>query len=379
MPFALKLALRYFRTRRNGLGRFTAIIAFLGIAFGVGGLIFTQAFARGFADSMRDKLLANFAHVSVFSTDGTAISNAPAAIAKIASMRDVTSVEPLNFENALIVADSGSDYALIKVSKRPELAPNTVEVGRRLAEKLLLKEGDEISLITMAMQKPSKVRVGGVFETGVYDYDATWISCDASTYASIIQRAEFKPNVISVSVGDIFAAGKTGNEIRAALGDGFRVVDWQEANRPLFAALETERRAAYIVIALIVLFASLNITTTLALRVAERRADIAVLKTCGATSRSIISIFVFEGMLIAVAAIAVGVLLGFASCALTNRFGLLSLPVEVYSLGSFQLSPAILDVLTTTVAALILCVVASLWPSLAASRVSPLENIRRAG
>jgi cell division protein FtsX len=114
---------------------------------------------------------------------------------------------------------------------------------------------------------------------------------------------QFTPSVLSVSVADIYRANETAENIRKTLGENFRVVDWQEANRPLFAALSLERKVAFAVIALIIFVAALNITTTLALLVGERRSDIAVLRTCGARSRSLMTIFLLEGVFLAFAGI----------------------------------------------------------------------------
>jgi len=158
-------------------------------------------------------------------------------------------------------------------------------IGARLAEKLNLKIGDTAEILTLENQTPSRIRIAGTFETGLYDYDSTWIYISPEKFARLRGKTEFTPTNLSISVKDIYKTDETAQKIRSELGENFKVVDWQEANRPLFAALSLERRVALAIISLIIFIAALNITTTLALLVNERRFDIAILRTCGARTR----------------------------------------------------------------------------------------------
>jgi lipoprotein-releasing system permease protein len=154
------------------------------------------------------------------------------------------------------------------------------------------------------------------------------------------------------------------------------MVDWQEANRPLFTALAFERRIGIIIIALIVLIAALNITTTLILIVMERRRDIAILSAMGATTRSIMSIFVLEGAIVGMVGAVAGVALGAIAIVITNRYQLISLPADVYSISNVPLALHFRDLALAGLVALMLSVVATIYPARAAARVRPAEMLR---
>lgn len=377
MSFELKLALKYFRARRKSLARFTSAVAVVGIAAGVASLIIAQALAKGFADEMRDKILANTAHVSIFPKDGGAISNFGKIDENLKNIENISEVTPTAYENSLIIGETETSYAILKVQTNSDLKGSQAAVGARLAEKLNLKPGGEAEIVTLENQTPSRVRVAATFETGLYDYDSTWIFLSPEKHAQIHGQTEFQPTVLNVSVKDIFKADKTANEIRARLGENFKVLDWQEANRPLFAALSLERKVALAVIALIIFIAALNITTTLALLVNERRLDIAILRTCGARARSLVAIFLLEGLFLGFIGIVTGVILGLAGCFAGNYFRVVSIPAEVYSLNYIPLRPDFSNVLLTALIAFFLSLSATLYPALKASRIKPLENLRR--
>lgn len=390
MNFELKLALKYSRARRKSLARFTSLVAVAGIAAGVASLIVAQALARGFADEMRDKILANTAHVSVFSADGAEIFNWREVKNILEQTENVISVEPTAYGNAVIIGEAETSYAILKAENSKKetqisasetqnhdrLSGNEIAVGARLAEKLNLKIGDLTEISTLERQTPSRARVNGVFATGLYDYDATWIRVSPENYARLHGRDQFTPIVLSVSVADIYRSNETAENFRSILSENFRIVDWQEANRPLFAALSLERKVAFVVISLIIFVAALNITTTLALLVGERRSDIAILRTCGARSRSLMAIFLFEGVLLAFAGISLGVVVGLTACAAGNYFRLVSLSSEVYALSFVPLRPSAVNVLLVALSAFVLCLLSTVYPAFRGGRIKPLENLR---
>ncbi len=376
MNYELKLALKYFRVRRKSLARFTSIVAVVGIAVGVASLIIAQSLARGFADEMRDKILANTSHVSVFLKDGTEILNQQEIEEKLKNIENVREVLPTAYENSLIIGATETSYAILKVRNQNGLKVSQISVGARLAEKLNLKIGDSADIVTLEMNTPSRVRIAATFETGLYDYDSTWIYVSPEKFAQLHGQPQFTPTILSVSVKDIYASNETAQEIRNELGKNFKVVDWQEANRPLFAALSLERKVALAIISLIIFIAALNITTTLALLVNERRLDIAILRTCGAKTSSLLTIFLLEGLFLGFIGICFGVILGLFSCFVGNYFKIISLPAEVYSLNYIPLRPEVFNILLIIFIAFFVCLIATLYPALKASRIKPLENLR---
>jgi lipoprotein-releasing system permease protein len=377
MSFELKLAYKYFRARRKSLARFTSTVAIVGIAAGVASLIVAQSLAKGFADEMRDKILANTAHISIFLKDGGEIANYPLIAENLKAAENVREVTPTAYENSLLIGETESGYAVLKVNDRSNLKGSQIAVGARLAEKLELKIGGEAEIVTLENQTPSRVRIAQTFETGLYDYDSTWIYVSPEKFAQLHGQPQFAPTILNVSVRDIYKTDETARKIRIELGENFKIVDWQEANRPLFAALGLERKVALAVIGLIIFIAALNITTTLALLVNERRLDIAILRTCGATARSLIKIFLVEGLFLGFVGIFAGVGLGLLGCFLGNYFKVISLPAEVYSLNHIPLRPEISIILLIILCAFFLCLTATVYPALKASRIKPLENLRR--
>ena len=377
MSFEFRLAYKYFRARRKSLARFTSVVAVVGIAAGVASLIIAQSLARGFSDEMRDKILANTAHLSISMSDAAEIVNHREIAENLKNIENVAEVLPTAYENALLIGETETSYAIIKVNNQSSLKGSQVSVGARLAEKLNLKTGGEAEIVTLENQTPSRVRVAATFETGLYDYDSTWIYLTPEKFAQMHGRTEFAPTILNVSVSDIYASARTAREIRALLGTSFRVVDWQETNRPLFAALSLERKVALAVIGLIIFIAALNITTTLALLVNERRLDIAILRTCGARTRNLLTVFLVEGLFLGFVGIFAGVALGLLGCFLGNYFKIVSIPAEVYSLSYIPLRPEISNVLLIILIAFVICLAAAVYPAFRASRIKPLENLRR--
>jgi len=399
MSFELKLAWKYFRARRKSLARFTAFAAVAGIAAGVASLIAAQALARGFADEMRDKILANTAHVTVFRLDGEQIFDWQNLKTNLEKIENVNAVEATTYESALIIGQKSTSYCVLRavpsskfqvpsenpvrrIEEKPEtwnLELGTIKIGAELAEKTGLTIGDHAEIVfpngDFAPQS-SRVSVKEIFRTGLYDYDSTWIYVSPENFAALSGQSNFAPTVLSVSVKDIYQADKTADEIRGNLGAGFKAIDWQEANRPLFAALSLERKFSLAIISLIIFIAALNITTTLALLVNERRLDIAVLRTCGAEARSLMTIFLLEGLLLGVAGIVSGSILGLLFCFAGNRFRIINLPSDVYSLSYIPLAPQVFDVLVIAAIAFALSLAATVYPAFRAARIKPLENLR---
>jgi len=402
MRFEPKLAWKYFRGRRNSLARFTSYVAVVGIAAGVASLIIAQSLARGFSDEMQDKILANTAHVSVFLNDSAEISDWREVIEKLKKSENVKEVSATTYESAVIVGTRATSYAVLRVIEgrgtrvegqgsrdfllpslvpRPSsLVPIEISLGKELAEKTNLKIGDEAGIIMLENEfapVTSKVFIREIFQTGLYEYDSTWIYISPEDFAHLKAQKNFTPTILSVSVKDIYAADETAGEIRLNLGDNFKIVDWQEANRPLFAALSLERRVALAIVSLIIFIAALNITTTLVLLAGERRFDIAILRTCGVQTKSLIFIFLLEGLLLGFTGIFFGVGLSLLGCFLGNYFKIIRLSAEVYSLNYIPFHPNLNNILLIILIAFLVCLAATVYPAVKVSRIKPLENLRR--
>jgi lipoprotein-releasing system permease protein len=408
MPYELFLALRYLRSRRKRrLARVTSVVAILGIGIGVSALIVALALANGFRDEMREKILRGTAHINVMRADGRRISDYQSLSARIKTIPDVTSVAATSYDGAMLVGSKGAAYAVLRgLDKDSEQAVNEVKdsviegsvaaivegkskaedlpsvlIGSELATRTGLRVGEIAEIISVSTNSapvnPVKrnVRVVGIFRSGLFEYDSTWIYLPLDV-ASEFSGARQSASVISLQLQDIYEARRVAADIRASLGSSYTTVDWEEANRPLFNALALERRMGLFIIALIILIATLNITTTLILVVVERRRDIGILSAIGADSKSISAIFMIEGAIIGALGAVLGVLLGIVACVVGNRYHLVSLPADVYSITNVPFHPQTGDVLLAALVAFLLSWTATIYPARAAARVRPVEMLR---
>jgi lipoprotein-releasing system permease protein len=408
MPYEVFLALRYLGSRRkHRLARATTLIAVLGIAVGVASLIVALAVAEGFRDEMRDKILRGTAHITVMRADGQALADYRQVAAQVASVAGVTGAAGTTYDGAVIIGPKGSAYGVLRgidqsssqvtndiaatlvrgsvstVFQRgaDEQSLPSVILGAELATRLGVDIGDTADVICAqpALSSPSssrrRVQVAGIARTGLFEYDSTWIYLPLDTVA-IFNGDASAASMVSVQVADIYNVKETAAQIRQKLGNPYLVVDWQEANRPLFTALTLERRIGIIIIALIVLIAALNITTTLILLVMERRRDIAILNAMGATSNGIMTIFVIEGAILGLCGAVAGVLLGAIATVLANRYHLISLPADVYSISNVPLHLNRYNMILAALIALTLSILATVYPARAASRLHAAELLR---
>jgi lipoprotein-releasing system permease protein len=254
-----------------------------------------------------------------------------------------------------------------------------ISVGTELATRTGLQQGSNAEMFLLrngTETRRSRVEVVEIFKTGLFDFDSMTVRVSTADFANLYGDEQFMPRSLNISVKDIYGSDVTARSIREIAGNEFRVIDWQEANRPLFAALSLEKKVAFAIILLIILIAVLNITTTLALLVNERRSDIAVLRTCGAKAKSLILMFVLEGLLLGTIGILGGSIIGLLACWLANVNRLISLPADVYSIAYIPLRPVVGDVLVIAVVTSALCLIATFYPAFAASRIKPMENFR---
>jgi lipoprotein-releasing system permease protein len=265
-----------------------------------------------------------------------------------------------------------------------EAALPGVVLGAELAARTGLHVGDTGQIISGEAQltplglapRYRRVRVAGIFRSGLYEYDATWIYVSLASAQNFAGAPAGSAPVISLEVADIYAVGQTAARARERLGDDYTTVDWQEANRPLFAALALERRMGIFIIALIILLAAINITMTIILVVVERRAEIAILSAMGARGSSIMSVFMIEGAAVGGLGALCGVALGLVACFVGDRYKLVSLPADVYSLSHVPLRTNARDVALAALVAFILSLLATIYPARAAARMHPAEALR---
>lgn len=384
MIFELRLAWRYFRTGKSRLVRFTSFVAVAGIAVGLAGFIVAQAIGAGFEEGIRSKLLESTGHITVRET-GDFRAAKDLMVAKIGAVDDVVKVVPTTFESSAIYIGETNSYAVIRVlpDSSPLFPPPAgsepgVLLGKRMFYWPETDSPPSADLIVNTDEglRRKVIRVEGSFETGIFEYDSTWVYIRESDFLKLKGGSEFHPSAYIIYVTDPFRSDEVRAELAKELGAGAEIIDWQEANKPLFSALALERRIALWIIALIVIIAALNITTTLSLLVKERLPDIAVLRTCGANSRKLAAVFLLEGSIISMAGIMLGAVSGVAIAAAANRFRWISLPPEVYSLNTVELIVDPLSLLSAAAGTLLVCTIATAFPVFRAVSAKPMENLR---
>ena len=392
MPYEVFLAFRYLRSRRKRrLARATSIAAVLGICMGVAALIVAFALSNGFRDEMKHKILQGTAHLSVVRADGRPIENHTELAKRLREVDGVVSASATTYDGALARGSKGSGYAVLRGiedeqarhwlntgSFAPLFTPAEIPgavVGIDLAAKLGVSIGDVFQVLPANEQVTRRLRVAGTFRSGLFEYDSTWIYVPFDT-ASTFAGDNHAASVMSMQISDADNVKQVAANVSKVLGNTYTLVDWQQANQPLFSALALERRMGLFIIGLIITIATLNITTMLILVVVERRRDIAILSALGATRAGVMLVFIIEGAVVGAIGALAGVILGLVLCLIGNHYKLVSLPADVYSISNVPLTPRPTEMFLAALVAFVLSVLATIYPAHAASRMRPVEALR---
>lgn len=392
MPYEVFLAFRYLRSRnKRKLARATSIAAVLGVCMGVAALIVALALSNGFRSEMREKILQGTAHLSVLRSDGRPVENHADLASRLRQVEGVLSASVTTYDGALAQGSKDSSYAVLRGVENgsgpavqaqrwltegsfapifePSQIPNVV-VGAEVASRIGVSAGDVFQIIQAGESSGAKrFRVAGIFRSGLFEYDSTWI------YLAFTD-SDPATSVMTVQVQDADNVKQVAANVSTVLGNAYTIVDWQQANQPLFAALALERRMGLFIIGLIIAIATLNITTMLILVVAERRRDIAILNALGARRLGVMLLFVIEGAVVGAAGAIAGVVLGVVACFIGNYYKLVSLPADVYSISNVPLINKPTEMFLAALIAFLLSVLATIYPARAASRMRPVEALR---
>jgi len=358
---------------------------------GVAALIVAFALSNGFRDEMRDKILQGTAHLSIVRADGRPIDNHAELARSLREVDGVVRASATTYDGALARGSKGSGYAVLRGIENdqasrwlnqgsfaplfvPSEIPNAI-VGTDLATKLGVSVGDVFQVLPANEQVTRRLRVAGTFRSGLFEYDSTWIYVAFDT-ASVFAGDNHAASVMSVQVSDADNVKQVAANVSKLLGNAYTLVDWQQANQPLFSALALERRMGLFIIGLIIAIAALNITTMLILVVVERRRDIAILSALGATRAGVMLVFIIEGAVVGAIGALAGVILGLILCLIGNHYKLVSLPADVYSISNVPLTPRPTEMALAALVAFVLSVLATIYPAHAASRMRPVEALR---
>ena len=405
MSFELFIALRYLLARRKqAFISLISLISALGVTVGVMALVIALALMTGLQGELRDRILGSMAHVYVWKTGG--IEDYQAEIQKLRAIDGVVGAGPAILGKALIVSDraeafislKGVDPALErsvtdigKSMQKGSVAALTAQsaddppgilLGRDLALQLGADVGDSISLLTpqgtltpMGMiPRQRRVRVVGIYSLGLFEFDSQYGFVSLDFAERLMGKAA--PDLIELRVADIFLAPQVAERVAQALGPEYVAQDWQDMNQNLFSALWIEKMAISITIGLIVMVAALNIIASLILLVMEKSRDIAILKTMGTSSRRVMTIFMMQGLVIGVVGTTIGGTAGLLLCWVLDHYRLIHIPQDVYQVSYVPFVVLPLDFAVVIVSAVLVCFLATLYPSRQASRLDPVQALR---
>jgi lipoprotein-releasing system permease protein len=422
MSYEWFIGLRYLKAKKQATFiSVITVISILGITVGVTALIIVLSVMTGFEEDLKSKILGINAHVIVTELGGSMEDHA-SLTEKIKQGKDVTGASPFIYRQAMLSAKGGVVGVILRgldpdtVGEVTEL-PSRVKagsldglksgfkeaatkgelpgivLGSELAKTLGLWTGDELNVVapmssaggglSMTTPRMARFQVVGIFELGMYEYDSNLAFVSIGNAQSFFRLGKSVTG-IEVKIKDAYDADETKDELQAMLGARYPVRSWQDMNKNLFSALKLEKAAMFIILLLIIIVAALNIISTLIMVVMQKGKEIAILKSLGATSGSIMKIFMIEGIIIGVIGTCLGTLIGVgASLNIAGIMGLIEstfnfkiLPPSVYYIDSFpsKVEPGVVAIIVIT--SLAISFLATIYPSWKASKSDPAEGIR---
>jgi len=404
MTFEWFVSRRYLRAKRKQkFISLISIISILGVAVGVMALIIVLSVYTGFTEGLRDQIIGINSHILV-QRYGNNITNQKKLAEQIESVKDVVATTPYIFSQALISSGRNSSGIVLR-GIDPQTASDVINIGKKMqsgeladlnrddsipgiilglemAKQLSVATGNKIRLISPngplspvgVLPKILTCQVVGVFETGMYEYDSTlgFINLDTARSLSGDQEGI---HGLEIRVANIDHADRVAKDIRETLGVGFSTRDWMQLNQNLFAALKLEKAGIFIALNLIILVAALNIISALVMVVMEKTRDIAILKSMGATTGSIMRIFFYQGAVIGLTGTFLGVTGGLGLCWILKRYKFIELPSNVYPMSTMPIKVVPADITLIAFSAILITLAATLYPSWKASKVRPAEAL----
>jgi lipoprotein-releasing system permease protein len=416
MRFELFIAARYLKAkRRQAVIGVVTLISVIGVAAGVASLIVALAITNGMKRDLEARLLGSTAHVDLMRIAADGIRDWRPLLERLRKLPHVTAAAPGLYGQVLISRNARSGGGLIKgvipseeetvsdllqsvkIGSSAELAPAPplqtdssgapatppLVIGKDLADTLGAGVGDTV-LVTSPqgdltplglVPRYQRFQVVGIFASGFYQYDSSY----AFMRLADAQRLFAEPDLISVisfKVDDLYKADQIGREIEQAAGPGFQATNWMEQNRELFRALKLEQVVTFIVLALIVCVAALNILIALTMMVMEKTKDIAVMMGFGVTAVQIRRVFLLQGLMISVVGTLIGMLVGFTISWAGGHYRFIHLDAAVYSLDYLPFAPRFVDALIVGAVSLGVSALATIYPSASAAKVLPAESLR---
>ncbi|TQV63444.1 MAG: lipoprotein-releasing ABC transporter permease subunit [Halothiobacillaceae bacterium] len=410
-PFELFIGLRYTRAkRRNHFISFISLTSMLGIAVGVTALITVLSVMNGFEKELRERILGMASHLTI-TGPGERLENWRGVFDQVSTRGGVVAAAPYTQSEAMLSLPTGVSGAIVrgidpaleatvtdvgehmKAGRLDDLKPGQygIVLGSELADALGVGVGDALMLITSniavtpvgALLRERRFTVVGLFEVGMYEFDRGTAFIQLED-AQKLFRLGTAVNGVRLQLDDMFAAPRMNRELSAELGSEYWVSDWTRRHANFFRAVKTERTAMFIILALIVAVAAFNIVSTLVMVVTDKQADIAILRTLGASPGSVMMIFMVQGTLIGLVGTLFGLMGGLGLALnietlvpwLEQTLGVHFLPADVYYISELPSDVQVMDVLRITALSFGLSIVATLYPAWRAARTQPVEALR---
>lgn len=396
MRYEYFLGFRYlFSKRKEPFIAFTTWTSTVGVAIGVMALIVVIGVMTGFQSEIRERLLSINPHILILPTRW--IVNEKGITEELMGLKGIEDVFPFVTFQAILeghiqaqgvavkALDAKGFASLAKImkegSKERMGSKGFVFLGKEVSKRFGLFVGDRARLLVpfsgFSPLGPETelhtFEVGGIFETGIFDLDSSLVLCSLEDtkefFGAGIQGLEIR-------VKDIEGVDRLKREIAQRLGPSWTIRTWKEMNRSLFSALRLEKIAMYIILALIVFVAGFNIVATLMMTVMEKKKDIAVLRAIGAKTKSLMLIFVTEGLAIGGIGAMAGAACGYVMCELLKKYKFIKLPEDVYSISEIPVKVNLLDIGLISAITVLICLLSTLYPAYKASRIEPHEILR---
>ena len=406
-PYEIFISLRYLKTKkRYGTISLNTFISIAGVVIGVATSIITLSVMTGFQGYFREKILSAASHVIVMEYTGKGVQDVKPLQEKVERMQHVTASTPFIINQVMLAAKDRVQGVVVRgidpktEGRVTDLEKNMTEgslqdltglgrklpcivIGEDLSRKFGVSIGDTITMVNpigeetpMGMvPKMRKFELVGVFDAGMYDYNTTFV------YVSLPEAQKFfnmpgRVSGLQVRVDDLYRADKIAEAIQSAVGFPYYTRNWIEMNKNFFSALKLEKIGMSLILVVIIIVASFNIIGTLTMIVMEKSREIAILKSMGASGRSVMKIFMFSGLIIGVIGTMLGAGIGYGAVLLITKTGLVSLPKDVYQVSHLPLSITGLDVLFISLVALGISFLATIYPAWQAAKQDPVEVLR---
>ncbi len=414
MKYEWFIGIRYLKAKRKQTFiSIITVISIVGVMVGVMTLIIVLAVMSGFEKTLKEKILGTQAHLVLLKASQEGMDNYEEVAKKVEGVRGVVSAAPFILNQVMLSSESSVSGVVLKgidpdrVGKVTELAHNLkagrlqdlkgvegeagIILGVELAKHLSVGIDDPIQVVSPfgtitpmgMMPKMKRFRVKGIFHSGMYEYDSTMAYVSLESAQKFFSMGSHVTG-IEIKTQDIYKVKEIGKEIRRLMGFPFWTKDWMEMNRNLFSALKLEKIAMFIILVLIILVAGFNIISTLIMVVMEKNKDIAILKSMGAPSQSILKIFLIEGLIIGLVGTVLGTILGLGAAFnlekiteyVEHLFGFKILASDIYYIDKLPSQVNPLDVLLIVITAILITLLATIYPAWRGSKLDPAEALR---